>query len=294
MGIRRVSYTLTNYLFILPALVIFLVFGVYPFFKVFQLSVMSWDGISPHMRFVGLQNFIEVLHDKVWWASVLNAAWITFLALTIQNGVALILALLCAQNIRGGHAYRVIFYLPPVLSGIVIGLIWKWIFRYPDGILNMTLVKLGLEHLTRDWLGDPRTALNAVAIIHMWRGFGWGFVILLAGLQNIPQQIYEAAKVDGANALQRFIYITVPLMIPVFILVSILTILGSMQIYDIIAATTNGGPGYHTEVPVTRILASMQGAGRFGYACAQGLVFGAILLFVSLFQLWVSKRLKQE
>ncbi len=293
MRSRRV-YTLTNYLFILPALLIFLVFGVYPFFKVFQLSVMSWDGISPEVKFVGLQNFIEVLHDRVWWASVLNAAWITFLALTIQNGVALILALLCAQNIRGGHVYRVIFYLPPVLSGIVIGLIWKWIFRYPDGILNMTLIKLGLEHLTRDWLGNPHTALNAVAIIHMWRGFGWGFVILLAGLQNIPQQIYEAARVDGANALQRFIYITVPLMIPVFVLVSILTILGSMQIYDIIAATTNGGPGYHTEVPVTRILASMQGAGRFGYACAQGLVFGAILLFVSLFQLWVSKRLKQE
>ncbi len=294
MGLRKTTYILTNYLFILPALLIFLVFGLYPFFKVFQLSVMCWDGISPNMSFVGFQNFIEVLHDKVWWSSVLNAAWITFLALTIQNGVALVLALLCAQNIRGGHAYRVIFYLPPVLSGIVIGLIWKWIFRYPDGILNTALIKMGLAHLTRDWLGDPRTALNAVAVIHMWRGFGWGFVILLAGLQNIPQQIYEAAKVDGATAWQRFIYITVPLMIPVFVLVSILTILGSMQIYDIIAATTNGGPGYHTEVPVTRILASMQGAGRFGYACAQGLVFGAILLAVSLFQLWVSRRLRQE
>ncbi len=294
MRASKISYTLTNYLFVLPALLIFLVFGLYPFLKVFQLSVFSWDGVSPTMSFVGFQNFLEVFQDKIWWQSVLNAAWITFLALTIQNGVALVLALLCAQDIKGGHVYRVIFYLPPVLSGIVIGLIWKWIFRYPDGILNAALVKLGLEHLTRDWLGDPKTALNAVAVIHMWRGFGWGFVILLAGLQNIPQQIYEAARVDGANAWQRFIYITVPLMIPVFILVSILTILGSMQIYDIIAATTNGGPGYHTEVPVTRILASMQGAGRFGYACAQGLVFGAILLAVSLFQLWVSRRLKQE
>jgi len=289
------TYTLTNYLFILPALTLFLIFGLYPFYKVFQLSLMSWDGISPTMHFVGLRNFIEIFtQDKIWWQSVLNATWITFLALTIQNGLALILALLCAQNIRGGHAYRVIFYLPPVLSGIVIGLIWKWIFRYPDGILNVALVKMGLQHLVRDWLADPKTALNAVAVIHMWRGFGWGFVILLAGLQNIPQQIYEAARVDGANAWQRFIHITVPLMIPVFILVSILTILGTMQIYDIIAATTNGGPGYHTEVPVTRILASMQGAGRFGYACAQGIVFGLILLAVSMFQLWISNKMKKE
>ncbi len=288
-------YTLTNYLFILPALLLFLVFGLYPFFKVFQLSLMSWDGISSNMQFVGLANFVEVFtQDKVWWGSVLNAAWITFLALTIQNGIALILALLCANDIKGGHVYRVIFYLPPVLSGIVIGLIWKWIFRYPDGILNVALVHMGLKHLVRDWLADPKTALNAVAAVHMWRGFGWGFVIFLAGLQNIPQQIYEAARVDGANAWQRFWYITVPLMIPVFILVSILTILGSMQIYDIIAATTNGGPGYHTEVPVTRILASMQGAGRFGYACAQGIAFGLILLTVSMLQLWVSNKMKRE
>ena len=285
---------MSNYLFVLPAFLLFVVFGLYPFFKVFQLSTMSWDGLSSYMTFVGMQNFKEVFSDKVWWASVMNASWITFLALTIQNGMALILALMCAKDIRGGHVYRVIFYLPPVLSGIVIGLIWKWIFRYPDGILNFALVKMGMQYLVRDWLSDPATALNAVAVIHMWRGFGWGFVILLAGLQNIPQQIYEAARVDGANPWHRFIYITVPLMIPVFILVSILTILGSMQIYDIIVATTNGGPSYHTEVPVTRILASMQGAGRFGYACAQGIVFGVILLAVSMIQLWMSKKMKQE
>ncbi len=291
---RRWTYVATNYLFVLPALALFLVFGLYPFFKVFQLSTMSWDGISPSMHFVGLSNFWEILHDKIWWSSVLNATWITFLALTIQNGLALLLALLCSQDLRGSHAYRVIFYIPPVLSGIVIGLIWKWIFRYPDGILNVALIKMGFKSVARDWLADPKFALDAVAVIHMWRGFGWGFVILLAGLENIPQQIYEAAKVDGANAWQRFIHITVPLMIPVFILVSILTILGSMQIYDIIAATTNGGPGYHTEVPVTRILASMQGAGRFGYACAQGIVFGIILLIVSMYQLWVSRKMREE
>ena len=128
----------------------------------------------------------------------------------------------------------------------------------------------------------------------MWRGFGWGFIILLAGLQNIDTQLYEAAEVDGASFWHKFIYITCPLMIPVFILVSILTILGTMQIYDLIISMTNGGPEYYTEVPITRILASMQGENRFGYACARGIVFGLMLLVLSMLQIKISKRLQKN
>ena len=292
---RVTMSSLWNFLFIVPALLLFLVFGVYPFYKVFQLSLMEWEGLKGlPMTFVGFRNFWEIFtSDKMWWISMLHAGWITFLALTLQNGVALILALMCARDIRGGHVYRVIFYIPPVLSGIVIGLVWSLIYSYPDGVLNTILTRLGLESWTRPWLGDPKTALNAVAFVHMWKGFGWGFVILLAGLQNIPQQIYEAAKVDGANAWQRFIYITVPMMIPVFVLVAILTILGTMQIYDIIAATTNGGPTGHTEVPVTQILSWMNRR-RFGYASAEGVVFGLILLLSARILFMVSKRLRQD
>ena len=281
-----------NYLFILPALAVFATFSVYPFVKVFQLSLMDWDGISRHMQFVGLANFREVLlHDRIWWQSFWQAGYITLLALTLQNGLALLLAMAVNRDIRGGTAYRVIFYLPPVLSGIVVGLIWSWIYDGNAGILNHWLQAIGLGHLARSWLADPRTALTAVAVVHMWKGFGWGFVILLAGLQNIPQELYEAAKMDGAGAWYRFRYITIPLMMPVFFLVSILTILGAMQIFDIILSTTNGGPGYHTEVPVTRILVTMLGSSRFGYACSMGIIFGLVLLAVSLVQLRLSKQI---
>jgi ABC-type sugar transport system permease subunit len=128
----------------------------------------------------------------------------------------------------------------------------------------------------------------------MWKGFGWGFIIMLAGLQNIPRELYEAARVDGANGWDSFRHVTIPLMIPVFVLVSILTILGTMNIYDLIVSTTGGGPGYHTEVPITRILASMIGSSRFGYACAQGIIFGVVLLVVSMSQIWFSRYLRQE
>lgn len=285
---------LENYLFVLPAIIMFAVFSIYPFLKVFQLSVYEWDGISSVMRFVGLANFWDIFrHNSVWWTSVWNAVYITLLALTFQNILALLLALTCDRGIRGGHVYRVIFYLPPVLSGIVVGLIWSWIYDGNYGLLNHWLKAIGLDSLARSWLSDPKTALTSVAVIHIWKGFGWGFVILLAGLQSIPRELYEAARVDGANGWQVFKEVTVPMMIPVFILVAILTVLGTMQIFDIVVSTTGGGPGYHTEVPVTRILATMTGTSQFGYACAEGIMFGILLLLVSLFQMRIGKTFRQ-
>lgn len=289
--IRRV---LGNYCFILPAFLLFLTFSIYPFYKVFELSAFEWDGISPDKRFVGLGNFIDLfLHNDVFRLSMQNAAVITLLALTVQNAVALLLALACDRELRFGGVYRVIFYLPPVLSGIVVGLIWQWICDGQYGLFNHGLAFLGLDHLQRAWLADPKTALYTVAVIHMWKGFGWSFIILLAGLQSIPRELYEAARVDGANAYHVFRNVTFPLLMPVFILVSVLTVLGTMQIFDIIVSTTGGGPGYHTEVPITRIVTTMIGSSQFGYACAMGVAFGVALLIVSLVQIRVSKALRR-
>ncbi len=294
MNHTKLRGILGNYLFVLPALILFAIFSVYPFFKVFQLSFSDWDGISPALNYVGFENFKDLFFDNsVFWHSMQNAFYVTFLALTVQNLLALTLALACDRDIRRGNIYRVIFYLPPVLSGIVVGLIWNWIYDGNYGLLNHFLKFIGLGDLSRAWLSDSKTALIAVSAIHMWKGFGWGFVILLAGLQSIPRELYEAAKVDGANSWVVFKSITTPLMIPVFILVSILTILGTMQIFDIIIATTGGGPGYHTEVPITRIVAMMIGSSKFGYACAMGVVFGIILLIISMVQIRVSKMMRQ-
>ena len=279
--------------FVLPALIIFSIFYIYPFFKVLQLSHHAWDGISPKMIFVGLLNFKDIMQDKIWWGSMGNAAYITWIALTFQNALALALALACDRQIKGKNIYRVIFFIPPVLSEVVVGLIWRWIYDGDYGLLNHAFLSLGLKDLVRNWLSDPGTALTCVAVIHCWKGFGWGFMILLAGLQTIPRELYEAAKVDGASPWQSFKSVTIPLMIPVFVLVTILTILGTMQVFVLILSMTGGGPGYHTEVPVTRILASMQGSSMFGYACAQGITFGAILMLVSFAQIGVSRKLKQ-
>jgi len=290
----KIKSTLENYLFVLPAVIIFIVFYVIPFIWVFQLGMYEWDGIVPVKVFVGLRNFKEIFfEDKIWWQSMANAGYITLIALTFQNALAFLLALACEREIRLKNFYRVIFFIPPILSEVVVGLVWQWILDGNYGLLNHWLVRLGLPQLARNWLSDPNTALTTVAMVHSWKGFGWGFLIFLAGLQTIPRELYEVARVDGANAWDCFKKITLPLMMPVAVLVGILTILGTMQGFVLIIAMTNGGPVYHTQVPVLRILTAMRGSSRFGYACSQGISFGVILVAISFIQYRFSKQARQ-
>ena len=291
----KLKSTLENYLFVLPAVAIFSIFYIYPFLKVFQLSFFDWDGIVAFKDAipVGWENFKEILVDRIWLQSMWNAGYITVIALIFQNALAFLLAWACDREIRAKNFYRVVFFIPPVLSEIVVGLVWQWILDGNYGLLNQWLAHFGLGHLARNWLSDPKTTLTAVAAVHCWKGFGWGFLIFLAGLQTIPRELYEAARVDGANAWQAFRKITMPMMVPVAVLVAVLTVLGTMQAFVLIIAMTGGGPAYHTQVPVLRILASMQGSSRFGYACAQGISFGVILVAISFIQYRFSHKARQ-
>ncbi len=290
---------LKNFSFALPAILIFSVFYIFPFIEIFRLSFYEWNGITPAMRFVDFQNFAELMQDEIWWQSIGHAAYITFIALTFQNVLAFALALACDREIRMKRFYRIVFFIPPVLSEIVVGIIWQWILYaglqdgQSIGLLNYWLVKSGLPHLVNDWLSDPQTALTCIAIVHSWKGFGWGFIMLLAGLQTIDRQLYEAARVDGASSWKLFTQVIIPMMVPVILVVVILTILGSMQVFVLVLSMVGQGLGYHTEVPVTRILSAMTGTNRFGYACAMGVNFGVILVMVSIAFRWLSNRMKQ-
>jgi ABC-type sugar transport system permease subunit len=281
-----------NYVFVLPAVLIFGIFYVYPFIKVFQLGFFDWDGISAAPVAVGIGNFKEILFvDREWWRSIWNAGYITVIALTLQNALAFMLAWACDREIRMKNFYRVIFFLPPILSELVVGMAWRFIINDIDGanVINRALTAAGLSQWTHHWLSDPKTALTTVALVHSWKGFGWGFLVFLAGLQTIPKELYEAARVDGANAWQQFRNITVPLMMPVIGLVAILTVLGTMQAFVLILGLVGGEFAGHTSVPVLRILASMRGSSRFGYACAQGISFGVVLVAISFIQYRFSK-----
>jgi raffinose/stachyose/melibiose transport system permease protein len=299
VGVLAIKGSFENFLFVLPALAIFSVFYIYPFFELLNLSLREWNGVDPFKVFVGLQNFTDLFSDDVWWNSILHAGYITLIALTFQNALAFALALACDREIRMKRFYRVVFFIPPVLSEMVVGYIWNWILD-PNmqngeyvGVLNFLLVKMGLLNMVHNWLSDPNTVLTTIAVIHSWKGFGWGFIMLLAGLQTIDRQLYEAAKVDGAGAWSTFQHVTVPMMMPVILVVVILTILGSMQAFVLIISLVSQGLAGYTEVPVTEILTSMNGNKQFGYACAQAVVFGVILVLSSFVLKKFSDRMKQ-
>ncbi len=298
-GAFEIKGNLENFLFVLPALLIFSVFYIYPFFELLNLSLREWNGVDPFKGLVWFRNFQDLMTDGVWWNSIWHAGYITLIALTFQNALAFTLALACDREIRMKRFYRVVFFIPPVLSEMVVGYIWNWILD-PNmqngqyvGILNFMLVKMGLLNLVHNWLSDPNTVLTCIAVIHSWKGFGWGFIMLLAGLQTIDRQLYEAAKVDGAGGWSTFVHVTIPMMMPVILVVVILTILGSMQAFVLIISLVSQGLAGYTEVPVTQILTSMNGNKQFGYACAQAVVFGVILVVSSFMLKKFSDKMKQ-
>ena len=288
-----------NFSFIFPALLIFSIFYIYPFFYSFILSLTNYDLIgdfSFSQYYVGLSNFTDVLTDKDWWSSMYNGGYITFWALSFQNILAFSLALAVDKVVRLKKFYRVVFFILPVLSEIIIGLLMKQLLiGEPTGrnVFNNLLNSCGLGFLAQDWIGGGRVRM-ITALIHCWKGFGWAFVIFFAGLQTIPEQLYEAARIDGAGAWQQFRKITAPLLMPVITLVIVLTIMGTMQAFAMILAL-NAGAGGQTTVPVMIIFSHIGGASKLaGLACAEGLVLGIILVAASFTMFFISKKVRSK
>jgi ABC-type sugar transport system permease subunit len=286
-----------NFSFVFPAFIIFSLFYIYPFFYTFILSLTDYDLIGKFSfkeYFVGFQNFRDLSTDSDWWRSMYNGGFITLWALTFQNILALALALAVDRVIRLNKFYRVIFFILPVLSEIIIGLLLRqFLISEPAGrgVFNHLLANAGLGAMAQDWISGDKVRV-VTALIHCWKGFGWAFVIFLAGLQSIPEQLYEAARIDGANAWRSFCRITVPLLMPVITLILVLTLLGTMQAFAMILAL-NKGAGGEVTVPVMTIYYHL-GNRLAGLACAEGLMLGVILVAISFTMFFVSRKIKEK
>ncbi|HEY3110963.1 MAG TPA: sugar ABC transporter permease [Chloroflexota bacterium] len=287
---RRLRRAATGYLFLLPALLLIGAFTLLPFVQGVALSFQSWDGVGRDTPFVGLRNYQRVLGDTIFWTSLGNAAIFGLIGFLVGNAISLGMAVAVSANPRGASVFRIAYYLPGVFSVVVVGLTFQWLLQPSVGLVNRTLVALGLTALKHNWLSEPGTALPSVAAVYIWYHWGFGFLLFLAGLQGVPRELYEAAAIDGADAWQRFRHVTWPQLMPVTTIVSILTLLAALQIFATVQVLTNGGPGYHTEVPTLRIYKEGFGFNRFGVAAAMSVIFGAILMLLSLSQIWVSRR----
>ncbi|SFF41686.1 raffinose/stachyose/melibiose transport system permease protein [Paenibacillus algorifonticola] len=240
---------LKPWLFVFPALFIYIAVIFIPTLYTLYLSFFNWNGVAPTKTFVGLSNYTDLLlHDSVFPRAVANNLLWTLGSLTIIMGIGLMLAILLNQKLKGRIVFRGIFYFPYVLSGVIVATIWTWMYNPMQGLFNKALELIGLGSWAQAWLAEPKFALYAVFVAAIWNGVGQPMVLFLAGLQTIPQDPYEAATIDGAKPRQMFWFITVPLLRETFVIVVAITMVSSMKVYDLIYAMTGGGPAESTHV----------------------------------------------
>lgn len=277
-------------LFVLPAVILFSLFTAYPLVKTIVMSVYEWDGFSNQKEFIGLRHFIRVFHDGVFWLGMRNVIILALAAFATMNPIALLLAVMVTGKIKGSKFYGIIFYLPVMISGIVVGFVWSWMFNTDYGLINRLFEMIGLGAWTQDWLNTPTTAIIAISVASIWQGIGGSFILFWASLQNIPADYYESSDLDGANFWEKIYYITLPSISSMMTVIIILTAIGSVNTYQIVLALTKGGPAGTTTVPIKYIFDMAQEYGNFGYATAMSVVLGLILFAFSLLRMYLSKK----
>ena len=273
---RRFEDTLLIALFLLPALILFLLFVIYPIFRSIYFSLFDWNGLGPAVDFVGLQNFIKILTDKVFLKAIGNVLLIIILSVGIQLPLALALAVMVGRNLPGRGLFRTIFFMPYVLSEINVAIMWMLLYN-PDpdrGLLNAIVVALGAKPI--GWLSSTNLALVSIFIALTWKYFGFHMLLYLAGLQNIPMELEEAARIDGASSFQNFFYITLPLLGSTIRTSVYLSVLGSIQQFILVWIMTKGGPVNASETLATYMY-------RFGFVRFQLGYGSAVAIYMFLF-----------
>ncbi len=274
---------LLSWLFIAPALFIYSVVVVYPMVYSSYLSLFRWDGVAPVKVFVGLQNYVILLtQNEVFWIALKNNAVWLVAALFLPTSIGLGLALVLNSRFRGSNIFRSIFYFPAVLSLAVVGLIWTWIYHPELGLLNQALDTLGLKEFRRNWLSDPQIAIYPVIIAATWNAVGLPMLLFLAGLQTIPEELNEAAKVEGAGPIRRFVYVTFPLLRETTLIVLAITSINALKAYDIIYAMTNGGPANRTQLLSTWMYFLTYNYNQVGLGTAIAVVLFSLTLIFAI------------
>lgn len=281
---RRLRKNWTAYLFLAPGLVHFTVFTLFAVSFAFYLSFHEWNILEPEKPFVGLDNYIRLFSDQKFHRAVGNTL-LFMLGIPLTMALGLGLALLLNTKIRGIAIYRTFFYLPVITPLVVSSIIWKWIYQGDYGLLNYYLLQLGLVKEKVLWLSNPDLALPALIIMGVWAGAGGHMIIYLAGLQGIPEEFYESAKVDGANPFQRLIHITIPLLAPTSFFLFVTSVIATFQIFTQIYIMTSGGPlnrtttiGYYLYEKAFRHL-------DMGYATAMAFALFAMVFVFTLLQM---------
>lgn len=291
-----------SYLYLAPLMTLLLVFVVYPIFGSLAYTFYSWNGIGSPQNFVGLGNFRQVIHDSIFWQAVEHTFVYAITVVPVQLVIALVLALvLNNKKLRFSAFYRTLFFLPVVASPAVVGVVVQLLLSNFGDTFNNWLMDLHLIGQPVDWLGNPTIAMGIIILVGIWQTLGYNLVYFLAGLQTIPEEVYEAAKIDGAGRLRTFTKITVPLLRPVGLMIVILAFIGSFQVFDLVQVLTGGGPYFGTEVVNTYIYhlafgGTMDQATQpnIGLASAASFFYGLMLIGFAVLQVLIFRSIAKR
>ncbi len=280
-------------IFVLPALAFYILFKLIPALEGFWFSLTNWNGINPNYKFIGFQNYIEIfLHDKKFWDSIKITVKFVVTIVIVQNAVALGLAILIESRKKSKGLFRTIFYMPNMMSLIIGGYMWMFIFTK---VLFYIADHSFLKFLDQSWMGDSRFSFLAIVIVTVWSGAGYLMVIYIAALQGVPDSLKEAAAIDGAGAGQSFFHVTLPMIRHAFTICIFVTLSSSFQVFDVVYSLTGGGPGHATYVVALNIFEeAFKLNKRFGYASAKSMLLFVIIMLITLVQLMIMRRKEVE
>lgn len=281
------SRRLAPYIMLAPALILFVAFIAYPLSNTLFSSLFDYGLTSSTRTFIGLSNYLELFSDPVFWVSFRNNLIILVGSVVFQVGGGLVLAAVCNRGLRRGWStvVRTIVFAPMVMSSVAVGILWQIVFNPSIGLLDATLTFLHLPTPTLGWLGDPNLAIFSVLLVACWQYTGFMMVILLAGMQSVPSELYEAATLDGATESQSFFYITIPAIRNVVVAAVLITMIGSFKAFDLVYVLTLGGPANASEVLGTYLYKNAFNLNHMGYASAIAVVLLAFTVTLSMVQL---------
>lgn len=272
--------------FIVPALLFYLLFMIGPVAETFGMSFFRWKGIGgSDFGFVGFRNYVRVFSDDTFWKSFERLIYFVILNVALQMALGFVLAYTISLKLKGSRFFKLVFFLPAVLSVTAVSLMWKMILSTNDGMLNLLLTAVGLASLTRSWLTDPAICFTVITLINVWLQVGMPFVILLAGIMGIPSEMYEAAAIDGADGWHRIFSITIPMMKEIIAVCMILVLSNSMKVFDVFYVITSGsfGPGNVNLVPMGYMYITSFRGNDFGRGSVMALCVMVVGAVVSVF-----------
>ncbi|USQ87096.1 sugar ABC transporter permease [Streptomyces phaeoluteigriseus] len=290
-GRRRTRHWLTAVAFQAPALVLFGVLVLLPMLFALYASFFRWGGFGMPEDYTGLDNFTRLLDDPVFLGDLWRCLVLVVFSLVVQLPFALALAVALNQRIRGRAVYRMLFFAPYILSEAITGVLFAMIFAPDQGLADHVLGAVGLDGLGGEWFADPSTVMATLFLVMTWKYFGFHMMLYLAGLQSIPAELTEAALIDGAGPWQRFRHVTLPLLAPTLRISVFLSVIGSVQLFDLVWVTTAGGPDHHSETMAVTMFQYGFKRYQVGYASAISVAMFAIsLVFALAYQRFVLRR----